>query len=136
MISRLRLKSGDRRQAFVAAATLIGALLVVFVVVGLVQRSIAAAAIARAEHAVQERQEAALRANRLLEAYRTGSIVFAADQRECEELQFDNFTGAFISWAQVDCAKRLREMAHADEKAAAGNSNANSMRGMLDSFKK
>jgi hypothetical protein len=133
-MARQRMRRTDRVQAGIAFATLAAALLVAFVTVMAVQRWIEAAAIARAEQADQDRRAAALEAHRVLESYRAGTIVFIADAEDCRKLQFDNFTGAFISLTPVDCAKQLRQMTVAERKAVAKNTA--SMRGMLDSFRK
>lgn len=65
-------------------------------------------------------------------AHRVGSIVFAQDSAEtCEEWRFDNFTGAIVGAANVDCDARISH-----PEGAISDPKFGRMQGILDGFKK
>jgi uncharacterized protein YceH (UPF0502 family) len=117
----------------VATVGLIGMLVAVFVAAGYLQASFASAIAAKAAFAAQLERVASTKARLAEQARRVGSIVIAFAGEPCQEMRFDNFTGAFISIAQVDCDLRLEQPSAASDAA---EKRVSSMRSVLASFKK
>ncbi len=129
-IPRIAIRRGDGLHLAIATAGLLATLVAVFFTASYTLRSFAESSAAKA---VQTRKNVEAKARADVQARRVGTIVVDAERGGCEELRFDNFTGAFISIAAVDCDARLTASVIAtttQRDASAG------MRGMLDSFKK
>ena len=96
-------------------------------------RSFAASTAAKATLAEQARTIAEAQARREAQVRRVGTIVVAADRGSCEELRFDNLTGAFIALVYVDCDTRLNDSAVTTGAKPDGGVG---MRDMLKSFQR
>jgi hypothetical protein len=132
-LPRLAIRRGDGLRLAIATAGLLTTLVVVFFAGSYTLRSYSASSAAKAALADQARKASEVQARLDAQARRVGTIVLAADRGGCEEFHFDNYTGAFISVADVDCDTVLAEAVPAtktQQKTGAG------MRGMLDSFRK
>mgnify|MGYP007062753311 FL=1 len=114
-----------------SAALLAGLLAGVFVAAAYVQKAYVSVSAARDLRFLQSRHAALLRARQEVQARRTGSILWEYPGEPCEELRFDNYTGAFLSMAVVDCnaaPSRAAESPPANDTAT--------MRNVLASFKR
>jgi hypothetical protein len=125
------IRRGDGMRLAVATAILLTMLVATFFTTGYFLKTYAETSAARAALAAQTQKIAELQARLDLEARRIGSIVLTSDRGGCEELRFDNFTGAFISIANVDCDTRLMPPVTVTKRQS-----GTGMRGMLNSFKK
>ncbi|HZL30164.1 MAG TPA: hypothetical protein VFC54_03770 [Pseudolabrys sp.] len=130
---RITFHRGDGLRLALATAGLLAALVLAFFTASYILHSYEASSAARAALTAQTERNLLAQARLAAERRRIGSIVLAADTGGCEELRFDNFTGAFISVREVDCNDRLIVSGAAtNAKREAGSG----MHGMLDSFKK
>lgn len=132
-IRRPAIRRGDGARLIVATAGLLATLVTAFFTTGYMLQRSAASSAAQAVLAAKAREAALVKALREAKARRVGTIVLASDRGGCEELRFDNPTGAFISVTNVDCNERLTASvidSNASRETGAG------MRSMLESFKK
>lgn len=121
-------RKGDGRRFAAIAAILIAILTALFLISPLM-RAIDPAAVRAKAKAAQALAKAAIQ--REAQARAIGSIVFASDDRLCEELQFDNRTGRTLAIKQVDCESRLAPAAADPAPAPTAG-----MRDMLSSFRR
>lgn len=132
-LPRVAIRRGDGLRLAIATAGLLAALVAVFFTASYTLQSVAASSAAKAALAAQAQKAAEAQLRLDAHKRRVGSIVLAADRGRCEELRFDNFTGAFISIADVDCDRRIDASVTAPgpgQDAGAG------MASMLKSFQK
>jgi hypothetical protein len=123
----LWIRHGDGRRFTAAAAFLITILLGLFFISSIMHATDPVAAGIKAKAA---QAQAAAETHRKAQARRVGSIIFESNDRLCDELKFDNFTGETLAVGKVDCEARLAPAAPADPTAA----KKNGMRSMLESF--
>jgi hypothetical protein len=117
----------------IATAGLLATLVAAFFTTGYMLRSFAASSAAKAVLAAKAQDAALAKALHEAKARRIGTIVLTSDRGGCEELRFDNPTGAFISATKIECDERLTESAIA---SSAARETGAGMRSMLESFKK
>lgn len=133
-VPKYMLRRGDGLRLTMATVGLFATLATaLFFMGGYMLRSFAASTAAKATLAEQARTIAEVQARRQAQARRVGTIVMAADRGACEELRFDNLTGAFIAIANVDCDTLLSASAVPTGTKPDGGTG---MRDMLKSFQK
>lgn len=130
---KIAFRRGDGLRLTIATAALFGTLVALFFAGGYTLRTYAKFSAAKDELAVKMQSDAIAKANREATRRRVGTIVIASDHGGCEELRFNNFTGAFMSIAAVDCDARLVASVTATNTQ---RDTGAGMRGMLDSFRK
>lgn len=132
-LPRAAFRRDDGLRLAIATAGLLVALVAVFFSTTYGLRYYTASSAAKAALAAQAQAEAEVQAHLDAQARRVGTIVLASDRGGCDEIRFDNFTGAFMSIVKVDCGNRLTASVTATK---AQRETGAGLRGMLESFKK